>query len=744
MIFGSERPAWKFFLVFFVIVFLAATGSVPIVYGHGTEARYFEVLNWKTEHIAKIFASNQPQLDGVPYFAPDILSKIIKVDGRSCLYGEVFVFDVDDSYAFDIDEPVDLSVTYESDVTTPFVVGYDKNGGTGMGLLRANVVHTEKFPTAKFTLDRARFAGEAAHHSDFALYSPSHGAMVICDLHLQRSFRTKAPTAFGTIKLSIHDGATGIPLPSRVGIYDSTGRAPLPSDSAVLLQRYSDDLRTIDANARTFWPSENRKIFYVNGSYETKVPIGTYEIVIGHGIEYRFYKKTIEVKKDEVTEVPAALERWVNMPAEGWRSGDDHIHVTRDNVKDDSIWAFTAGEDIGVANLLEMGNIIKVYFDEPKQWGKDSRYFRDEHFIVSGQESPRTGFLGHVIFHNIDHTIHLPTDQYFMYDKVFEEFKQEGSTVGGFAHMGWDGRGRMPLHMQRGVVLTAPTGLLDFIEILQGGRLVTDAWYRLLNLGMKVKPGAGTDWPYTDIPGTVRYYVKTKGPNFDLDAWYRNFLEGRTFITNGPMVDLTVNGAGLGEEVHVPRGSKLRIEANARLNPDLDKLDKLELIVLGDSVKTQMADGKSDHVEMKTELIADHSMWIAVKATGKRQLPGNITVAHTAPVYVVVGDEPTWKRQDVPTICNELQKELAAMLTEPYEQPVVGNEPWETRSVLAEQWLQQRALLRPDILKADEGYNRILANWSKYSDKPAPESPVAAAIRASQEQGGRRNSAGAK
>jgi hypothetical protein len=420
------------------------------------------------------------------------------------------------------------------------------------------------------------------------------------------------------------------------------------------------------------------------------------------------------------------------MPAEGWRSGDDHVHFTRDTVKDDSIWAFTAGEDVDVANILEMGNIIKVYFDQPKQWGDDSRYLRDDHYIVSGQESPRTGFFGHVIFHNIDHTIHLPTNEYFQYDKVFEEFKEEGSSVGGFAHMGWDARGRMPLHVQRGVVLTAPTGLLDFIEILQGGRLVTDAWYRLLNLGMKVKPGAGTDWPYTDIPGTVRYYVKSKGPNFDLNAWYRNYLEGRTFITNGPMVDLTVNGSGLGEEIHVRRGSKLKIEANARLNPDLDKLDKLELIVLGDTVKTQAADGKSDHVELTTELTADHSMWIAVKATGKRQLPNNITVAHSAPVYVVVNDEPTWKREAVPAICNELQKELAAMLTEPYEQPVVGNEPWETRTVLAEQWLQQRAQVRPEILKADEGYNKILVNWSKFSDKPVPESPVAAAIKATQ------------
>jgi hypothetical protein len=436
----NERPILKVGLVF-VILFLAAAGLVPTALGHGTEARYFQILNWKSEHIAKIFATNQPELEGSSH-TPENLGRVIQVEGRSCLYGEIFVFDVDDNYAFDIDEPVELSVTYQSDVTTPFVVAYDKNGGTGTGLIRTNPVHTEKFPTVKFTLERARFAGEAAHHSDFALSAPDHGGMVVCDVHIQRSFKTKVPTAFGTIKLAVSDATTGIALPSRVGIYDSTGRAPLPSDNAVTLQRFADDLRSIDANARTFWPSQNRKIFYVDGAYETRVPIGTYEIVIGHGIEYRFYKSTIEVKKDEVTDVSAKLERWVNMPAEGWRSGDDHVHFTRDTVNDDSIWAFTAGEDVGVANILEMGNIIKVYFDQPKQWGKDSRYLRDGHFIVSGQESPRTGFFGHVIFHNIDHTIHLPTDEYFLYDKVFDGFKQEGASVGGFAHMGWDGRGR--------------------------------------------------------------------------------------------------------------------------------------------------------------------------------------------------------------------------------------------------------------------------------------------------------------
>ena len=340
----------------------------PAAYGHGTEARYYQLINWKSDHIAKVFSTNQPELRGMPYFAPDVLAKVIQYQGRSCLYGEVFVFDVDDDYGFDIDEPVNLSITYASSVTTSFLVGYDMNGGTGTGLVNIKPDKSVPFPTATITLNRARFAGQAAHRSDFAFYAPGHGAMIICDMKMERSFKTKKPTEFGTLRLSLHDAATNISLPARVGIYDATGRAPLPSDQAVLLQRYSDDLRLIYANERNYWPSQNRLIFYVDGTYETKVPVGTYEIDVGHGLEYRFFKKTVEVKKNAVVDVDAKLERWVDMPAQGWHSGDDHVHLTRDTVKDDAIWAFTAGEDINVTNLLEMGNIIKVYFDQPKDW----------------------------------------------------------------------------------------------------------------------------------------------------------------------------------------------------------------------------------------------------------------------------------------------------------------------------------------------------------------------------------------
>jgi hypothetical protein len=431
----------------------------------------------------------------------------------------------------------------------------------------------------------------------------------------------------------------------------------------------------------------------------------------------------VDVKPNQTSKVTISLERYEDMPAKGWYSGDSHIHVTRDEVADPQIWGFVAAEDVHVGNLLEMGNIAKVYFNQPKSWGKEGRYERDGHFIVSGQESPRTGFFGHTVHFNIDKPTHLKTEEYFLYDKVFRETKSQGGLAG-FAHMGWGSRDDSPPKMNRGVTLLAPLGLVDFIEVLQGGRLIDDGWYRLLNLGLRVKPAAGTDWPYSDFPGVVRFYVKVDGP-FNLDNWFKAYDEGKTFVTNGPLLDFSVNGKGIGSELRVKKGAKLDIVAAAKLNPDVDSLDRLELVVLGDVDESKPANGR-DRVELRKSITAEHSMWIAVRALGGRQASNNMTIAHTAPIYVIVDDEPAWKRDAVPEIVGELRAQLAKMRVEPYESPITGNESWENREVQTAQWRLQRPLLKPRIDMADAGYVKILENWSRVTGRPLPAAPQVA------------------
>lgn len=698
---------------------MLAVAGPATVQAHGTEGRYMEVLDWKKEHIARTFGSNRAHLEGMISTQNPVQTKMI--DGQSCVVGDLVLFDVDNSYAFDIDEPVTLTLTYAGEYTSPFLVAYDMNGGTGQGLLPEITPQPgEKFGTVTMTLDRARLAGQGTQGGDIAI--GTRDGVAVCDIKVSRSNTTKVPTAYGTVKLSFKDAKTGGVVPARVGLYDATGRAPLASDKSLMLQRFADDLRMLSVNERTFWPSQNRQAFYVDGSYEGKVPVGTYELVATRGIEFKAWRGKIEVKKDQTTTTTVALERYANLPAKGWYSGDAHIHVTRDEAADPVIWGFVAAEDVYVGNLLEMGNIATLHFKQPAAWGKASRFERDGHFLVSGQEDPRTGHFGHTIHHNLQKPIRAPSDEYFLYHKVFEESKRQGG-ISGFAHMGWNeyrnsqtGQvapgGIVPGgQMNRGLVLLAHTGLVNFIEVLQRGRFISEGWYRLLNLGYRINPAAGSDWPYSDFPGIVRNFTKLDGP-LNLDAWFASYQAGHTYVTNGPFLEFTVNGKGMGEEIRVKRGTPLNISAETTLNPDVDKLDRLELIVLGDV--NQMQKGSGEKASIKKTLTAERSMWIAVRSFGSKQDPNNMTVAHSTPIYVVVEDEPTWNREQLPKIVSDLRGQLSRMLTEQIE-PVTGPEPWETRLMLTEQWVLQRPLLKPRVEVADAAYAKLLTDLGKYT-----------------------------
>ena len=692
--------------------------------GHGNEARYVDIMNWKKDRIAKVFVTNESHFDQLKYRA-SFPGQVKMVEGESCVIADLLAFDVDDRYAYDLDETVSVTLTYATNYTAPFVVGWDKSGGSAQGLIEVDVKPDlkSKFSTVTVQLDRARFAGQGVQGSDIAIgiqrqnNGVADGLVTLCDIKVERSNTTPAPAPSGTVKLSLKDAKTGGSVPARVGMYDATGRAPLPSNKALMLQRYADDLRMLHVNERTFWPSENRLAFYVDSDYEGQLPAGTYDLVVAHGLEYRVHQSKFEVKPGQTTNVNVKLERYSDMPAKGWYSGDSHIHVTRDEVADPKIWGFVAAEDVHVGNLLEMGNITNVYFHQPKAWGKASRFERDGHFIVSGQEAPRAAFMGHTVHFNIDRPIHLPTDEYFQYHKVFEEFQRTGG-LSGFAHLGWSARGGSSARLIRGINLLAPLGLVDFIEVLQGGRLVTEGWYRLLNLGIRVAPAAGTDWPYTDFPGVVRFFVKVDGP-FNLDKWFESFGQGRAFVTNGPTLDFTINGKTMGEELRVKRGAKLDIAALARLNPDVDSLDRMELVIGGDVTDTIPANG-TDSAQLRKQITADRSMWIAVRAHGGKQAANNMTIAHSAPIYIVVDGEPAWNRDKVPETIAELRDQLRELMSEPYETPITGNEPWETRAILPAQWLLQQPLLRPRVAMADAAYQKILDEWKKYSGGAIP------------------------
>jgi len=121
---------------------------------------------------------------------------------------------------------------------------------------------------------------------------------------------------------------------------------------------------------------------------------------------------------------------------------------------------------------------------------------------------------------------------------------------------------------------------------------------------------------------------------------------------------------------------------------------------------TEAAGGK-DRVRLATTLTADHSMWIAARAYGSHQENQFTTVAHSAPIYIVVDDEPTWKREAVPELVALQRQQLNDLLTVPINAD--GDlECFETRDTITEQWQKQRPTLAPRIKEADARYEALL------------------------------------
>src|SRR5262249_20079717 len=120
-----------------------------------------------------------------------------------------------------------------------------------------------------------------------------------------------------------------------------------------------------------------------------------------------------------------------------------------------------------------------------------------------------------------------------------------------------------PIGIPLELVADALLGLVDTLEIacLWTDELGTaELWYRLLNLGLPVAPSAGTDAMLnlyrTMALGSTRVYVRTEAP-LTAARYLAALRAGRSFVTSGPMLEFSAQGAAPGD-VAKPSNGRLR------------------------------------------------------------------------------------------------------------------------------------------------------------------------------------------
>ncbi len=446
-----------------------------------------------------------------------------------------------------------------------------------------------------------------------------------------RSLAGSAPSA--RLSVTVLDATNDRVTPVRVRLTGADGSVgPVPAEAIAVMYGRND--------ASEGFASQPDGAFYVEGVFDVELEPGTWRLSISKGTEYLAQDHELRLGEGEDASRTYRLERWVDMPERGWYSADDHIHIRRSPRENPLILGWVAAEDIHVGALLQMGDFWTDSYFSQYAWGQNGVYQIEDRFLTSGQEEPRTHALGHTISLAADEFVRFPRE-YYHYDQVFDRVRERGGLAG-YAHQGTS----YYFRGYRGMTLDVLRKKVDFLEVLQfcGGfttePMRTQSYYQFLDLGFKLTATAGSDFPWCGKGaggpaqiGNARFYSKVEEP-FDFERWRQSLKAGHTFVSSGPVVELTVNGKLPGDSLDVPKGSRLTISARANGHPEQVPLRELEIVGHGKVLHrlTAADPGQSSaEITLDLELPVDHGLWIAARCRA-----GDLQLAHTTPVYVIV------------------------------------------------------------------------------------------------------------
>jgi hypothetical protein len=469
-------------------------------------------------------------------------------------------------------------------------------------------------------------------------------------------------TTLQQVHVRVNDAATGQQTPCRVRFTDAKGKYYPPNGRAsnfatgpgvdvggnlLLLMRTADgkDIPT--------------RFAYINGSCEILLPAGLIHVKIHKGPEYLPIDEEVQLVAGKLA-LRFVLKRWSDVRTEGWHPGDVRAHFLSPN----AAVLDGAAEDLAVVNVLAR----TTWVDDDNEFSEAlERPTANPNLLeFSGQEPAleRDGCLVAVNTHNNhallgslgllnSHRIVFPLtfggypfidayDNWTLADWCDQCHRKHGLVVWSRTHLGLDGKvygeGLADLILNK----------VDAIEVMHFGigdeahpwRFI---WYDILNCGLRAPLAGGSAKDSNCTPlGCVRTYARLQpGQTLTYANWIEAVRAGRTVVTNGPLLQFTVDGESPGAMLRVQDHKPMRVQAEAR---SLVPFDYLEVVVNGKVAAQQTANGVPAAARIETEIALPEGGWLAARCWGKAWLPGHAdgqrVYAHASPVYVRVEDRP--------------------------------------------------------------------------------------------------------
>jgi hypothetical protein len=458
-----------------------------------------------------------------------------------------------------------------------------------------------------------------------------------------------------TVRVRVRDAASGEPMAARAYLWRGT-ESMLPAG----FPSYDKPGPTSDQKAE--------RHFLVNGDFALSLEPGAYRLRLERGHEYVPLDLALNVPGPDT--IDAKLGRWVDMNGEGWYSADMHVH--RDPA---DLPLVLQAEDLNFVPTITQ----HVWGEDVSQPWKARPEFPTvvapgRFFTSNGQEIERIqGGPGALILLGRDVPIKFTGYEYFPpSSSIARAAKQRGAFVEGDKPFWVDTFVSALLgdidalevncnhFMPRGVDMDLARWSVWPIEFGFRGERGFAQWlmasyYRLLNAGVELPLSAGTANGVKAGPvGFNRVYVRREGGPIDYAGFIEALRAGRSFSTNGPMLDFEIDGTpAAGARLALEPGRGYRVRARARWRSELERV---QLIVNGTVVAEQttrpLLGGTPGEMVLEHVLKPTRSSWVVVRAFARvpphqswERVP--VIFAHSSPAYIRRQGEPVLVRQSL-------------------------------------------------------------------------------------------------
>ena len=476
------------------------------------------------------------------------------------------------------------------------------------------------------------------------------------------------PPATRRVTLRAIERSSGRCVPVKLHVHGQWGEYLAPLDRhRILNPAWFEDYSVDFVHGGTWYGNAHRphSCTYIPGVTTLDLPLGEVYVEVSKGFEIRPVRTTVEVTPD-TEEIVLELEKVLPWREKGWVTADTHVHF----LSPMSALLEGSAEGVNVINLLasQWGELMTNVgdFDGETTWGSREAGGSGEYLVRVGTEN-RQHVLGHISLLGYSGRIIAPMttggpDESALGDPIeilLTEWARQCKQQGGLVVLP-----HFP-HPRAEYAASIVSEEIDAVEMTAWGNLYggidpysLSDWYRFLNCGYLVAAVGGTDKMSANTAvGTVRTYARLAPEEpFTYGAWMDAVRRAETFVTYGPLMDLTVDGH--------PMGSRIEMSANGgtvdvtwEVASATVPMSRVELVVNGE-IRESVAispEAACGHWPVRV----DRSSWLALLVRGHYADKPEIIAAHSSPVMVSIEGSPMLAAADAVTILEQIEGALA-------------------------------------------------------------------------------------